>query len=133
MSADGSDASTSGASSVVAALVDRDGDSVLLQDNDTCAAAAAAASPAAAQESESVARASHDGQGDSSARRSAIPASGPVCEYGPRLAYTYFESPAPSATRLNDARQDVHFFTVDDQLVYLSFYQDSGPLNAACL
>lgn len=78
---------------------------------------------------------------------------GPLCTYGPRLAYTYFKSPAPRPETLNaasgrartkglgggggddDAGDDVenHWFTVDDQLLYLSFFQDSGPLNAACL
>ncbi|SGY79777.1 BQ5605_C008g05219 [Microbotryum silenes-dioicae] len=58
---------------------------------------------------------------------------GPICAYGPRLAYTYFNSPVPRAEALNAVQDDVHFFTVDDQLLYLSFFQDSGPLNAACL
>lgn len=26
-----------------------------------------------------------------------------------------------------------HYFTVDDQLLYLSFFKDTGPLNVACL
>lgn len=59
--------------------------------------------------------------------------SGPICAYGSRLAYTYFPSPAPRAEVLNQLQGEVHFFSVDDQLVYLSFFQDSGPLNAACL
>lgn len=59
--------------------------------------------------------------------------SGPICAYGSRLAYTYFPTPAPRAEVLNQLQQEVHFFSVDDQLVYLSFFQDSGPLNAACL
>ncbi|SCZ98519.1 BZ3500_MvSof-1268-A1-R1_Chr7-1g09187 [Microbotryum saponariae] len=58
---------------------------------------------------------------------------GAICAYGPRLAYTYFNSPVPRAEALNAVQDDVHFFTVDDQLLYLSFFQDSGPLNAACL
>lgn len=72
-----------------------------------------------------------------------IQPSGPICSYGPRLAYTYFATtatttngrgrPLPAAEQLNQMQRDIHFFTVDDQLVYLSFYQDSGPLNAACL
>lgn len=59
--------------------------------------------------------------------------SGPICAYGSRLAYTYFPAPPPRAEYLNQLQEDVHFFSVDDQLVYLSFFQDSGPLNAACL
>lgn len=61
--------------------------------------------------------------------------SGPICSYGPRLAYTYFPSPAPAAEQLNAGTDHdrIHFFTVDDQLLYLSFFQDTGPLNAACL
>lgn len=59
--------------------------------------------------------------------------SGPICTYGPRLAYTFFPSPAPRPEHLNAVDANVHFFTVDDQLLYLSFFQDSGPLNAACL
>lgn len=78
-----------------------------------------------------------------------MPVTGPVCNYGPRLAYTYFTTTSttttttagtatrhaspPNAEQLNQSQDEIHFFTVDDQLVYLSFYQDSGPLNAACL
>lgn len=84
--------------------------------------------------------------------------SGPICSFGPRLAYTYFAQPAPRAELLNAltpgvpaaatslaaspegaaaaaavAEEGVHWFSVDDQLVYLSFYQDYGPLNVGCL
>ncbi|GAA5978918.1 hypothetical protein JCM11641_000094 [Rhodosporidiobolus odoratus] len=72
--------------------------------------------------------------------------SGPVCSFGNRLAYTYFPQPAPRAEVLNaltpgraggeagaGADQGVHWFTVDDQLQYLSFFQDYGPLNVGCL
>lgn len=85
----------------------------------------------------------------SSSRSPALPApSGPFCTYGPRLAYTYFKSPAPrpeqlnagspgggggSGGRVDEPQSENHWFTVDDQLLYLSFFQDSGPLNAACL
>ncbi|GAA6059789.1 hypothetical protein JCM10212_003684 [Sporobolomyces blumeae] len=31
------------------------------------------------------------------------------------------------------AEPGVHWFTIDDQLVYLSFFQDYGPLNVGCL
>ncbi|KAI5476543.1 cell division cycle 14 [Pseudohyphozyma bogoriensis] len=59
---------------------------------------------------------------------------GPLCSYGPRLAYTYFSDPAPSSDELNEKKgEGEYWFTVDDQLVYLSFYEDKGPLNAACL
>lgn len=86
----------------------------------------------------------------SSSRSTALPSpSGPFCTYGPRLAYTYFKSPAPRPEQLNagspegegggsgvrgeEPHAENHWFTVDDQLLYLSFFQDSGPLNAACL
>ncbi|KAL8287200.1 hypothetical protein RQP46_003652 [Phenoliferia psychrophenolica] len=83
---------------------------------------------------------------------------GPICSYGSRLGFTYFPSPAPLPDLLNEqvpvyplastaaaagvevgagggaaAPREVHWFTVDDQLLYLSFFMDSGPLNAACL
>jgi hypothetical protein len=58
-----------------------------------------------------------------------------VCSYGSRLGFSYFSSPCPSAQALNsDVRNETDFyFTVDDELLYLSFFQDTGPLNAACL
>ncbi|GAA5889862.1 hypothetical protein JCM5296_002366 [Sporobolomyces johnsonii] len=74
--------------------------------------------------------------------------SGPICSFGSRLAYTYFPSPAPRPDALNaltpgrpategepgsSAQPGVHWFTIDDQLVYLSFFQDYGPLNVGCL
>ncbi|GAA5880411.1 hypothetical protein JCM8547_007896 [Rhodosporidiobolus lusitaniae] len=87
-----------------------------------------------------------------------LPPSGPICSFGSRLAYTYFPSPAPRASVLNaitqgrppadasrasgtaggghrgqEGEQGVHWFTIDDQLQYLSFFQDYGPLNVACL
>lgn len=76
-----------------------------------------------------------DADGDSLlSRPPALTPSGPICTYGPRLAYTFFPSPAPRPEQLNAVEDSmVHFFTVDDQLLYLSFFQDSGPLNAACL
>lgn len=88
---------------------------------------------------------------------------GPICSYGNRLAYTYFNSspqnnhiaPSPESLNLNYSKVilgavpsnagsssisvggagtgGTHWFTIDDQLLYLSFFQDSGPLNAACL
>ncbi|SCV70956.1 BQ2448_3718 [Microbotryum intermedium] len=70
---------------------------------------------------------------DASSSTSFVQPIGAICAYGPRLAYTYFDSPVPRADALNAVQDDVHFFTVDDQLLYLSFFQDSGPLNAACL
>lgn len=71
----------------------------------------------------------------------------------PRLYFTTFPHPAPDPQLLNNqtlerpkvrarnhhgARQvppddgaPYYYFTVDDQLVYLSFFQDWGPLNLA--
>ena len=69
--------------------------------------------------------------------------SGPICSFGPRLAYTYFKSPAPRSEILNsltaaaESRDadpgSIYWFSIDDQLVYLSFFQDYGPLNVGCL
>ncbi|GAA6019976.1 hypothetical protein JCM11491_006729, partial [Sporobolomyces phaffii] len=85
--------------------------------------------------------------------------SGPICAFGSRLAYTYFPAPAPLPDQLNAARPAPpaptasesststspttapspsltggdYWFTIDDQLVYLSFFQDYGPLNIGCL
>lgn len=69
----------------------------------------------------------------SSTSAASLQPSGPVCSFGARLGYTYFTTPSPRPEVLNQLQGDIHFFTVDDQLVYLSFFQDSGPLNAACL
>lgn len=81
----------------------------------------------------------HDADADSG-MIPAIPR-GPMCSYGPRLAYTYFDNPTPrpetlnrtNSTDVDDPNLNLHWFTIDDQLLYLSFFQDSGPLNAACL
>ena len=84
---------------------------------------------------------------------SSIPPSGPVCTYGSRLAFTYFPGRALGEDELNAADAHAHapspststaataggggggnhFFTIDHELVYLSFYKDSGPLNIACV
>ncbi|EKM59647.1 uncharacterized protein PHACADRAFT_114681 [Phanerochaete carnosa HHB-10118-sp] len=77
----------------------------------------------------------------------------PLCHFGGRLYFTSFPHPAPrpddinrgesncrpclrgqlqastSATPDDDAKY--YYFTIDDQLVYLSFFQDWGPLNLA--
>ncbi len=83
---------------------------------------------------------SEDGDGDSIIQDEPVIGSpvgykpgGPICQFGNRLAYTYFARPAPAAEVLNDGNEDEFWFTVDDQLLYLSFFQDSGPLNAGCL
>ncbi|KAK9897117.1 phosphatases II [Cystobasidium minutum MCA 4210] len=61
--------------------------------------------------------------------------SGPVCEFGERLGYTYFSKPVPTAEELNTAHKHTETFwlTVDNDLTYLSFFRDTGPLNVACL
>jgi len=60
------------------------------------------------------------------------PQHGPVCSFGPRLVYTFFPAPAPSADALNEAANgSTYWFTIDAQLIYLSFFQDTGPLNVA--
>ncbi|KAK4052552.1 cell division control protein 14 [Microbotryomycetes sp. JL221] len=129
---------TSDASSATgSSQLDHDGDSTIL--DDPLCMPQSASEPALSVAQQHNASAMVD-QSTSATRRQnhaqpqrPIKPSGPVCEYGPRLAYTYFSQPVPSQHVLNACQQDVHFFTVDDQLVYLSFYQDSGPLNAACL
>lgn len=80
----------------------------------------------------------------SASRQSPLPA-GPVLSFGPRLGYTYFANPAPRAEVLNaltlgssggegdGGDEGIYWFTVDDQLQYLSFFQDYGPLNVGCL
>ncbi|RXW25851.1 hypothetical protein EST38_g67 [Candolleomyces aberdarensis] len=81
----------------------------------------------------------------------------PLCSFSDRLYFTTFPHPAPSPQVLNklaadpentptirsrphggpsaSADDDQHalyyYFTIDDQLLYLSFYQDWGPLNLA--
>lgn len=83
---------------------------------------------------------SEDGDGDSiladeiplGSPRGPTPCIAP-CLFGTRLAFTYFQRPAPAADVLNYANEDELWFTVDEQLLYLSFFQDSGPLNAGCL
>lgn len=70
-----------------------------------------------------------------------------------RLYFTTFPHPAPKQSTLNDLKDGdkprvrgmakggpsvtpdddakYYYFTIDDQLVYMSFYQDWGPLNIA--
>lgn len=79
----------------------------------------------------------------------------PLCHFGDRLYFTTFPHPPPAAHVLNrlatepgnqprirarprgspsDSPDDFasyYYFTIDDQLLYLSFFQDWGPLNLA--
>ncbi|KAI6105458.1 tyrosine protein phosphatase [Pisolithus sp. B1] len=72
----------------------------------------------------------------------------PLCCFGDRLFFTTFPHPPPTPHTLgnnprvrSNARagptaspdDDVtyYYFTIDDQLLYLSFFQDWGPLNLA--
>ncbi|KAJ7237216.1 phosphoprotein phosphatase [Mycena haematopus] len=79
----------------------------------------------------------------------------PLCRFADRLYFTTFPQPAPNPLVLNRLAaepgtrprvrtrpKDVHtaaadetatyyYFTIDDQLLYLSFFQDWGPLNIA--
>ncbi|KAK7471005.1 cell division control protein 14 [Stygiomarasmius scandens] len=81
----------------------------------------------------------------------------PLCCFGERLYFTAFSQPAPNPGVLNrlasdpsnrprvrprsrafppispeeDASATYYYFTIDDQLLYLSFFQDWGPLNIA--
>lgn len=56
---------------------------------------------------------------------------GPVCEYGDRLGYTYFSKPVPTADDLNTVNKHTQTFwlTVDNDLTYLSFFRDTGPVG----
>ncbi|KAL4075737.1 tyrosine protein phosphatase [Scleroderma citrinum] len=79
----------------------------------------------------------------------------PLCRFGDRLFFTTFPHPPPSPRTLNNQPTDptsnpsirsnpragqtaspdddvtYYYFTIDDQLLYLSFFQDWGPLNLA--
>ncbi|TFY74524.1 hypothetical protein EWM64_g9488, partial [Hericium alpestre] len=78
----------------------------------------------------------------------------PLCHFGERLYFTTFPHPPPRQETLNDLSPDqppprirgaprggpsvspddeakYYYFTIDDQLVYMSFFQDWGPLNIA--
>lgn len=57
--------------------------------------------------------------------------SGPICEFGDRLGYTYFAAPVPTADQLNLAHRqtDTFWLTVDNDLTYLSFFRDTGPVS----
>ncbi|KAF9482442.1 phosphatases II [Pholiota conissans] len=77
----------------------------------------------------------------------------PLCQFSDRLYFTTFPHPPPTAQVLNrlaaepgnqprvrarpkaglstslDEHASYYYFTIDDQLLYLSFFQDWGPLN----
>ncbi|OBZ71920.1 Tyrosine-protein phosphatase CDC14 [Grifola frondosa] len=79
----------------------------------------------------------------------------PLCHFGGRLYFTSFPHPPPRPDVINRIAQDpehvaeirgtpkgsssitpdddakYYYFTIDDQLLYLSFFQDWGPLNLA--
>ncbi|KAF8138667.1 tyrosine protein phosphatase [Boletus edulis] len=79
----------------------------------------------------------------------------PLCHFGDRLYFTTFPHPPPGPHVLNNQSADhsnnprvrarprggpsaspdddatYYYFTIDDQLLYLSFFQDWGPLNLA--
>ncbi|CAK5276070.1 unnamed protein product [Mycena citricolor] len=79
----------------------------------------------------------------------------PLCRFGDRLYFTTFPHPTPNPMVLNrlaaepdnrprvrtrprdpevaaaDETASYYYFTIDDQLLYLSFFQDWGPLNIA--
>ncbi|KAI0034409.1 protein-tyrosine phosphatase-like protein, partial [Vararia minispora EC-137] len=78
----------------------------------------------------------------------------PLCQFSDRLFFTTFPHPAPRQSTLNgpageslqplirdaprgvpstsqDADAKYYYFTIDDQLVYSSFFRDWGPLNLA--
>ncbi|KAJ7688389.1 protein-tyrosine phosphatase-like protein [Mycena rosella] len=79
----------------------------------------------------------------------------PLCRFADRLYFTTFPQPAPNPLVLNrlaaepgnrprvrtrprdagaasaDETATYYYFTIDDQLLYLSFFQDWGPLNIA--
>ena len=57
---------------------------------------------------------------------------GPVCEFGDRLGYAYFAKPVPTPQQLNAAHKhsETFWITVDNDLTYLSFFRDTGPVRA---
>ncbi|KAJ3723388.1 protein-tyrosine phosphatase-like protein [Lentinula raphanica] len=79
----------------------------------------------------------------------------PLCSFSDRLYFTTFPHPTPTPSTLNriasessyrprvrprprgfpatspDEEASYYWFTIDDQLLYLSFFQDWGPLNIA--
>ncbi|KAG9079621.1 cell division control protein 14 [Ceratobasidium sp. UAMH 11750] len=78
----------------------------------------------------------------------------PLCRFSDRLYWTSFPAPAPSPDQLNRPEQPApalrtksraagptpvspeedhtyYYFSIDDRLVYLSFFEDWGPLNLA--
>ncbi|KAF7966930.1 hypothetical protein HWV62_36380 [Athelia sp. TMB] len=83
------------------------------------------------------------------------PKCAPLCHFGDRLYFTTFPHPAPSPQVLNaqslepgnaprvrarprggpsaspDDDATYYYFTIDEHLLYLSFFQDWGPLNIA--
>ncbi|KAH8106177.1 tyrosine protein phosphatase [Cristinia sonorae] len=82
------------------------------------------------------------------------PACDPLCHFGGRLYFTTFPHPPPRPEFLNhpsfadfrpqirgaatagpsatpDDQARYYYFNIDDQLLYLSFFQDWGPLNLA--
>ncbi|KAJ6510181.1 tyrosine protein phosphatase [Mycena vitilis] len=86
-----------------------------------------------------------------------MPLCEPLCRFADRLYFTTFPQPAPNPLVLNrlaaepgnrprvrsttrprdphaasaDEIATYYYFTIDDQLLYLSFFQDWGPLNIA--
>lgn len=51
-----------------------------------------------------------------------------LCPYGQRLGFAYFtSSPTPDASQLNRNEHNIHFFTIDNALVYLSYVLGSLP------
>ncbi|KAJ7283452.1 phosphoprotein phosphatase [Mycena rebaudengoi] len=84
-----------------------------------------------------------------------MPKCEPLCRFAERLYFTTFPQPAPNPLVLNrlaaepgsrprvrtrprdahtasaDETATYYYFTIDDQLLYLSFFQDWGPLNIA--
>lgn len=80
----------------------------------------------------STAKASkHTSTSTSTSSSANIRPSGPVCEFGERLGYTYFSKPVPTAEELNTAHKHTETFwlTVDNDLTYLSFFRDTGPVS----
>lgn len=58
--------------------------------------------------------------------------SAPLCEFGDRLGFTYFAKPLPTAAQLNHAHRhgsETYWLTVDNDLTYLSFFRDTGPVS----
>lgn len=53
-----------------------------------------------------------------------------ICEY---IKGKFYFATLSNGRKEARNTQSIHFFTIDDELIYENFYNDFGPLNIACL